>query len=163
MKRLSVVGLVLVMSSALPAVGAAQNPPNDREKIHTTITTPVDKTLETCLGTIRIVGTLETTTRAGGPIEGEGQVHSVISSRLKDVTAVNVATGQQYNVQEVEHSHRSYEAGGTTRHVAGTTSRLRISAPGSGDSFFLSGRWQYRQDQSGTVVQNELVTDGGCK
>lgn len=165
MKRLCVVGLGLVTLSALPAVGAAQNPPkNDRERIHTTITTPVDKTLETCLGTIRIVGILETTTRAGGPVEGgEGQVHSLISSRLKDVTAVNVATGQQYKVQEVEHSHRSYEAGGTTRHVAGTTSRLRISAPGSGDSFFLTGRWQYRQDQSGAVVENELQTDGGCK
>lgn len=161
MTRLLLVGLALTGLGALPAVSAAQNPPTDREKIHTTINTPFDQTMVTCLGTIHIVGTLETTTRAGGAVGG--QVHSNISSRLRDVTAVNVATGEAYKVQSTEQSHRSYEYGGTTHHVAGTTSRLRISAPGSGESFFLSGRWQYRQDQSGNVVVNELQTEGGCK
>ena len=161
MKRLSALGFALVTVAALPAVGEAQNPPTDREKINTTISTPFDNTMVTCLGTIRIVGTLETTTRAGGAVGG--QVHSQISSILKDVTATNVATGAQYKVQYMERSHRSYEYPGTSNHVAGTTSRLRISAPGSGDGFFLTARWKYRQDQSGAVVENELVTDGGCK
>jgi hypothetical protein len=160
MTRLFLVGVALASVGAIPGAMAAQNPPTDREKIHTTINTPVDNTLATCLGTVRIVGTLETTIRAGGAVGG--QVHSNISSRLRDVTAVNVATGEQYKVQQVEQSHRSYEYGGELHHVAGTTSRLRISAPG-GDSFTLRGRWQYRQDQSGNVVVNELETEGGCK
>lgn len=161
MKKLSVIGFALVTVAALPGVGEAQNPPTDREKIHTTVTTPFDNTMVTCLGTIRIVGTLETTTRAGGAVGG--QVHSQISSVLKDVTATNVATGEQYKVQYMERSHRSYEYPGTSNHVAGTTNRLRISAPGSGESFVLTGRWKYRQDQSGAVVENELQTEGGCK
>jgi hypothetical protein len=161
MKRLSAVGLALVTMAALPGVAAAQNPPTDRERINTTVTTPFDNTLVTCLGTIRIVGTLETTTKAGGAVGGH--VHSQISSVLKDVTAVNVATGEQYRVQYMERSHRSYEYPGTGQHVAGTTNRLRISAPGSGESFFLTGRWKYRQDQSGAVVENELQNEGGCK
>ena len=161
MKGLSLAGLALAGLAAIPAVSVAQNRPTDREKISTTVTTPIDSTLVTCLGTVRIVGTLETTTKAGGAVGG--QVHSNISSRLKDVTAVNVETGAEYKVQYMEHSHRSYEYGGTTHHVAGTTNRLRITAPGSGDSFIVSGRWQYRQDQAGNVVVNELQTEGGCK
>jgi hypothetical protein len=161
MTKLTVAGMVLAALASIPTVAVWQNPPSDRERIHTTVTTPVDKTLETCLGTLRIVGTLETTVRAGGAVDG--QVHAVVSSRLKDVTAVNVATGQQYKVQEVERSHRSYEYGGTTRHVAGTSNRLRISAPGSGEAFVATSRWKYRQDQAGNVVVNEVDIEGGCK
>jgi hypothetical protein len=161
MKRLSAVGFALAALAAIPSAAKAQNPPTDRERIDSTFTTAVDSTMVTCLGTIRIIGTLETTIKAGGAVGGN--VHNTISSRLKDVTATNVATGQQYKVQYVEHSHRSYEYGGTTRHVAGISNRLRISAPGSGDSFVLTSRWQYRQDQAGNVVVNEFQIDGGCK
>jgi hypothetical protein len=161
MNRLSLVGLALGALAAIPPIAAGQKPPTDREKINTTIETPVDNTLTTCLGRVRIVGTLETTIKAGGAVGGH--VHSNISSRLRDVTAVNVETGQEYKVQFIEHSHRSYEYGGTTQHVAGTTNRLRISAPGTGDSFVVKGRWQYRQDQAGNVVVNELEIDEGCK
>lgn len=160
MRRIALVGLALAGLTTVTAVGAAQNPPTDREKIHETITTPFDQTMVTCLGTIRVTGTLETMIRAGGAVGG--RVHSNISSRLKDVAAVNTETGQTYKVHYMEQSHRSYEYGGTTQHVAGATQRIRISAPGTGDSFVLSGRWKYRQDQSGNVVENELVTEGGC-
>lgn len=160
MTRLIVVGVALASLVAIPEVAAAQNPPTDREKIHTTVNTPFDNTMATCIGTVRIVGTLETTIRAGGAVGGH--VHSNISSRLRDVTATNVATGEQYKVQYMEQSHRSYEYGGTQQHVAGITNRLRITAP-SGDAFFLTSRWKYRQDQSGHIVENESQTDADCK
>ena len=161
MNSLLLVGLAFAGLTAVPSIAAAQNPPTDREKINTTITTPFDSTLATCLGPVRIVGTLETTVRAVGAVGG--RVHSNISSRLTDATAVNAETGAEYKVQLMDHSHRSYEYGGTTQHVAGTTNRLRITAPGTGNSVVMSGRWQYRQDQSGNVVKNELVLDQDCK
>jgi hypothetical protein len=161
MNTLSLFGLAFVGLTAFPSMAPAQNPPTDREKINTTITTPFDNTLTTCLGPVRIVGTLETTVRAVGAVGG--RVHANVSSRLTDATAVNPETGAEYKVQFMEHSHRSYEYGGTTQHVAGTTQRLRITAPGTGNSFVVSGRWQYRQDQSGNVVKNELVLDEDCK
>jgi hypothetical protein len=161
MKRLLLLGLGLASLAAVPGVTAAQNPPTDREKIHSTTTTPFEQIVVTCLGSVRVTGTMETTIRAGGAVGG--QVHANISSRLKDATAVNVATGEQYKVTFMEQSHRSYEYPGTGHHVAGTTNRMRISAPGTGNSFVVSGRWQYRQDQSGEVVQNELVVDTDCK
>src|SRR5918993_6071077 len=96
MKRLSVVGLALAALAAIPAAAVAQNPPTDRERIDSTVTTAIDSTIVTCLGTVRIVGILETTIKAGGAVGG--RVHSNITTRLKDVTAVNVATGEQYKV-----------------------------------------------------------------
>jgi hypothetical protein len=74
-----------------------------------------------------------------------------------------VTSGAPYKIQYVDNSHRSYEFGGADRHVAASQFRVRVMGPGTGNDFFVTLRWRYRQDKDGNVVVNELQSDSGCK
>ena len=161
MQRMSVLGMTLAALAILPVVAVAQKTPAERERVHTTVTTPIDATWAGCTEAVRVVGTLETTTRAGE--SRSGQVHSVIHTRLRDATAVGVTTGTEYKVQSLDASHRSYEFGGADRYTAGSQLHARVMGPGSGNDFVVTLRWRYRQDQAGNIVVNEIQAESGCK
>jgi hypothetical protein len=60
-------------------------------------------------------------------------------------------------------AQRAYEFGGTKRHVAHAQQRVRVVGPGPGNDFVVTIKWQYRQDQDGNVVVNDLQVESGCK
>ena len=160
MQKISVLGMGLAVLAALPTVAPAQNKP-ERERVHTTVSTPVDAVFQGCTESVRVTGTLVTTVRAGE--SASGQVHNVTHDRLTDARGVGLTSGAEYQVRETETSHRSYEFGGADRHTAGAQKRVRVMGPGPGNDFVTTIKWQYRQDQAGNVVVNDLQVESGCK
>ena len=159
MHRMSVLGMGLAVLAALPGVALSQDKP-ERERVNTTVSTPVDAVFQGCTESVRVTGTLVTTVRAGE--SASGQVHNVTQSRLTDARGVGLTSGAEYQVRETEKSHRSYEFGGADRHTAGVQKRVRVSGPGPGNDFLTTIKWRYRQDQDGNVVVNDLQIDSGC-
>ncbi len=155
MLRVALAGMVL-----LPGVALTQNRP-DRERVDTTFTTAVDANFAGCTESVRVVGTLVTTIKAGE--SASGQVHNVTRARLTDVSAVGVTSGTEYKVQQMQTAQRSYEFGGAERHTAHAHERIRVIGPGPGNDFLVTVRWQYRQDRDGNVVVDDLQVESGCK
>lgn len=160
MKRMSILGVALVGLVVFPSAGLTQNKP-DRERVDETITTPVDANFAGCTESVHVVGTLVTTIKAGE--SASGQVHNVTRVRLTDVQAVGVNSGAEYRVQDKQTAQRSYEFGGVNRHVAHARQQVRVTGPGPGNDFVATMKWQYRQDQDGNVVVNDLQFESGCK
>ncbi len=160
MKKTSIVSLALAALVVVPSAALAQDKP-ERERVHTTVSTPVDAVFQGCTEQVRVTGTLVTTVRAGG-VEG-GRVHNVTHARLTDARGVGVTSGAEYRVQSMETAQRSYEFGGTQHHVANAQQRIRVSGVGPGNDFVTNIKWQYRQDQDGNVVVNDLQVESGCK
>ena len=160
MKTTSIVALALATLVAVPNAALAQDKP-ERERVHTTVTTPVDAVFQGCTEQVRVTGTLVTTVRASG-VEG-GRVHNVTHVRLTDARGVGLTSGAEYRVQDMQTAQRSYEFGGAQHHVANAQQRLRVSGAGPGNDFVTTIKWQYRQDQDGNVVLNDLQIESGCK
>ena len=160
MQRMSMLGVALVGLIVFPSVGHTQNKP-DRDRFDETTTTPVDATFTGCTEGVHVVGTLITTTKAAK--SASGQVHYVSRARLTDVTAVGVTSGAEYQVKDMQTAQRSYEFGGEERHVAHAHQQIRVNGPGAGNDFVTTIKWQYRQDQDGNVVVNDLQIESGCK
>lgn len=158
MKKTVILGAVLVGLCAFPGAAFAQS---KTERVDTTFTTPVDATFAGCTEAVHVVGTLVTTIKAGH--SAGDQVHNVTRVRLTDVQAVGVSSGAEYKVTDVQTAQRSYEFGGTQRHVAHARQQVRVSGPGPGNDYVTTIKWQYRQDQDGNVVVNDLQFEGGCK
>ena len=159
MKRISVLGVALAALVVLPGAALAQKP--DRERVDTTFTTPVDTNLPGCTEGVHVVGTLVTTIKAAE--SASGQVHNITRARLTDVHAVGASTGAEYKVQDMSTTQRSYEFGGADRYGAHAHQQVRVSGPGPGNDFIITVKWQYRQDQDGNVVVNDLQVESGCK
>ena len=157
MQKISVLGMGLAVLAALPTVALAQN---DRERVHTTVSTPVDAVFQGCTESVRVTGTLVTPVRAAE--SASGQVHYVSHDRLTDARGVGLTSGAEYQVRETEQNHRAYEFGGAGRQTAGAHKRVRVSGPGPGNDFLTTIKWQYRQDQDGNVVVNDLQIESGC-
>ena len=160
MQRILAVSMALAGLLLLPCTALSQNRP-DRERVDTTFTTPVDGTYAGCTEGVHVIGTLVNTVKAAE--SASGQVHYVARARLTDVTAVGVTSGAQYTVRDMQTAQRSYEFGGALRHVAHSQQHLRIMGPGAGNDFVITIKWQYRQDQDGNVVVNDLQVESGCK
>ena len=160
MNRMRIIGGALAALAVIPSFALTQNRP-DRERVDTTFTTPIDANFTGCTEAVHVVGTLVTTIKAGE--SASGQVHNVTRARLTDVRAVGVSTGTEYRVQDMQVAQRSYEFGGALRHVAHAQQQVRVIGPGAGNDFVTTIKWQYRQDQDGNVVVNDLQIESGCK
>jgi hypothetical protein len=160
MKKTSIVSLALAALVVVPSAALAQDKP-ERERVHTTVSTPVDAVFQGCTEQVRVTGTLVTTVRASG-VEG-GRVHNVTHVRLTDARGVGLTSGAEYRVQDHEIAQRSYEFGGTQKYVANASQRVRVSGVGAGNDFVTNIKWQYRQDQDGNVVVSDLQIESGCK
>ncbi len=160
MKKMSMVGLALALLAIVPNAARAQNP-SDRERVDTTFTTAIDQNFTGCTEQVHVTGNLVTTIKAGGAVGG--RVHNVTRVRLTDVRAVGVTSGTEYRVQWLQGTQRSYEFGGTQQYVAHAHEKLRVMGPGPGNDFITTVKWQYRQDNAGNVVVNDLQVVAECK
>ena len=160
MKRISIVALAVTGLIALPGGALAQNKP-ERERVDTTFTTAIDQNFTGCTEQVHVTGNLVTTIKASGAVGG--RVHNVTRVRLTDVQAVGVTSGTEYRVQWLQGTQRSYEFGGTDQYVAHANERLRVMGPGAGNDFITTVKWQYRQDQAGNIVVNDLQVVAECK
>jgi hypothetical protein len=159
MKKTFILGAALMGLVAFPGAALTQN---KTERVDTTFTTPVDATFAGCTEPVHVTGTLVTTVKAGH--SAGDQVHNITRVRLTDVRAVGVTSGAEYKVTDVQTAQRSYEFGGTERHVAHARQQVRVTGPGPGNTYVTTIKWQYRQDQDGNVVVNDLQTEtSGCK